>query len=74
MIDDQVNEEEIAASRKMRETAKAAEDAHAAQDATDDGMPAAPERKTASAVRIQYSTPRHWIKNAKKFFGAGDRT
>lgn len=77
MIDDQVNEEEIAANRKMREAAQAAklaEAAQAGQDATGDGMPVEPERKSVPGTRIQYSAPRHWVKNAKKWLGAGGRT
>jgi hypothetical protein len=63
MIDDQVNEEEIAESRKQR------------QAAADDGMPAEPEKKAApAAVQIQYRTPKHWVKNAKMWLSAGGRT
>lgn len=63
MIDDQVNEEEIAESRKRR------------QAAADDGMPAEPEAKAAPAVQIQYRTPKHWVKSGKLWLGgAGGRT
>ncbi len=65
MIDDQVSEEEIAESRRQRQ---------AAQNATDDGMPAAPEKSAAPVVQMQYRTPKHWVKHARKWLGAGGRT
>jgi hypothetical protein len=49
MIDDQVNAEELAESREQRD---------AAENATDDGMPVAPEHKARDVGEIQYRTPK----------------
>lgn len=62
MIDDQVNAEELAESRKLRE---------AAEKATDDGMPVAPESKEKDVEGIQYRTPKQWVRHARKWLGAG---
>ncbi|WP_167528668.1 hypothetical protein [Paraburkholderia azotifigens] len=57
MIDDQVNAEELAESRRQRE---------AAENATDDGMPVAPEHNARDVGQIQYKTPKQWIRYSKK--------
>jgi hypothetical protein len=62
MNDDQVNAEELAESRRRRE---------AAENATDDGMPVAPEDKERDAEGIQYRTPKQWVRHARKWLGAG---
>jgi hypothetical protein len=59
MIDDQVNAEELAESRRQRE---------AAENATDDGMPVAPENKTRDVEEIQYKTPKQWVRHARKWW------
>jgi len=61
MIDDQVNAEELAESRKQRE---------AAQKATDDGMPVAPEDNAKDLGQIPYETPKQWIRHARKWLGS----
>jgi hypothetical protein len=61
MIDDQVNAEELAESRRRRE---------AAENATDDGMPVAPENKTRDVEEIQYKTPKQWVRYARKWLGS----
>jgi hypothetical protein len=62
MIDDQVNAEELAESRKQRE---------AAANATDDGMPVAPENKKPVVEEPQSGTRMHWVRQARKWLGAG---
>ncbi|CAE6764655.1 hypothetical protein [Paraburkholderia haematera] len=62
MIDDQVNAEELAESRRQRE---------AAANATDDGMPVAPENEKRVAEGIQYRGPKQWVRHARKLLGAG---
>ncbi|NPT61419.1 hypothetical protein [Paraburkholderia elongata] len=62
MIDDQVNAEELAESKKQRE---------AAETATDDGMPVVPEGKAGDVKVIQYRTPKQWMKYAMKWPGEG---
>lgn len=62
MIDDQVNVEELAESREQRE---------AAENATDDGMPVAPEHKARDDGQIQYKTPKQWVRHARKWLGSG---
>ena len=62
MIDDQVNAEELADSRKQRE---------AAANATDDGMPVAPEDEKRVVDGTQYRGPKQWIRHARKLLGAG---
>jgi hypothetical protein len=62
MIDDQVNVEELAENKKQRE---------AAETATDDGMPVAPDSKAEGGTTIQYRTPRQWVKHARTWLGAG---
>lgn len=61
MIDDQVNAEELAESRGQRE---------AAENATDDGMPVAPEHDARDVGQIQYKTPKQWIRHARKWLGS----
>ncbi|MGC2961615.1 hypothetical protein ACPUET_16710 [Paraburkholderia graminis] len=63
MIDDQVNAEELAESRKQRE---------AAANATDDGMPVGPEDEKRVVDGTQYRGPKQWIRHARKLLGAGD--
>jgi hypothetical protein len=62
MIDDQVNAEELEESRRQRE---------AAENATDDGMPVAPENKERVVEGIQYRAPKQWVRHARKWLGAG---
>ncbi|MFM0197869.1 hypothetical protein [Paraburkholderia strydomiana] len=62
MIDDQVNAEELAESRKQRE---------AAANATDDGMPVAPEDEGRVVDKTQYRRPKQWVRHARKLLGAG---
>ncbi|RKE37550.1 hypothetical protein B0G76_3809 [Paraburkholderia sp. BL23I1N1] len=62
MIDDQVNAEELAESRRQRE---------AAANATDDGMPVAPENEKRVAEGIQYRAPKQWARHARKWLAAG---
>ena len=62
MIDDQVNAEELAESRRQRE---------AAANATDDGMPAAPENEKGVVEETQYRAPKQWVRHARKWLGAG---
>jgi hypothetical protein len=61
MINDHVNAEELAESRRQRE---------AAENATDDGMPVAPEHKARDVAEIQYRTPKQWVRHARKWLGA----
>jgi hypothetical protein len=58
MIDDQVDTEEIAENRRLRQ---------AAQDATDDGMPPAPDAKSVASVQIHYKAPRRWAERAMQW-------
>jgi hypothetical protein len=62
MIDDQVNAEELAESRGRRE---------AADNATDDGMPVAPEHIENDVGQTEYKTPKHWIRHARRWLGSG---
>ncbi|MFM0478571.1 hypothetical protein [Paraburkholderia strydomiana] len=62
MIDDQVNAEELAESRRQRE---------AAANATDDGMPVAPEGKKRVVDGTAYRGPKQWVRHARKLLGAG---
>ena len=63
MIDDQVNAEELAESRRQRE---------AAANATDDGMPVAREDKERDAAEgIRHRTLKQWVRHARKWLGAG---
>jgi len=62
MIDDQVNPEELAESRTRRE---------AADNATDDGMPMAPEHIESDVGQTEYKTPKQWIRHARKWLGSG---
>jgi hypothetical protein len=62
MIDDQVNTEELAESRRQRE---------AAENATDDGMPVAPENKARDVQGIHYRTPKQWVRHARKWLATG---
>jgi len=62
MIDDQVNAEELAESRRQRE---------AAANATDDGMPVAPESGKRVVEGIQHRSPKQWVRHARKLLGAG---
>ena len=61
MINDHVNAEELAESREQRK---------AAENATDDGMPVAPEHKARDVGEIQYRTPKQWVRHARKWLGA----
>jgi hypothetical protein len=65
MIDDQVNVEELAESRRQRE---------AAENATDDGMAVAPENKARDVGEIQYQTPKQWVRHARKWLGSERRS
>jgi hypothetical protein len=65
MNDDQVSAEEIAESRRLRQ---------AAQDATDDGMPSAPEAKALTAVQIRYKATRRWATRAGQWMAERGRT
>jgi hypothetical protein len=60
MIDNQMNAEEAAENRKQRE---------AAENATDDGMPVAPEGKVGDVDGVQEITPKRWVKSAKRWPG-----
>jgi hypothetical protein len=60
MIDDEVNAEELAENRKQRE---------AAETATDDGMPVAPESKTGDVDEVEDIGPKQWVKSARKWPG-----
>ena len=62
MIDDQVNAEELAENRRQRE---------AAANATDDGMPVAPENEKLIVEGTQYRAPKQWVRHARKWLGAG---
>jgi hypothetical protein len=60
MIDERMNAEEGAESRKLRE---------AAENATDDGMPVAPESKAGDVDGVQDIAPKRWVKSARKWSG-----
>ncbi|TDN63137.1 hypothetical protein [Paraburkholderia sp. BL10I2N1] len=60
MIEDHVNAEEVAENTKQRE---------AAENATDDGMPVAPESKPGDVDGAQDITPKQWVKSARKWPG-----
>lgn len=60
----QVNLEELEEMQRLRK---------AAQEATDDGMPIAPDDVDAGAG-IRYRRPRHWVKYARKWLGTGGHT
>ncbi|MBT2792726.1 hypothetical protein [Paraburkholderia strydomiana] len=62
MIDDQANAEELAESRRQRK---------AAANATDDGMPVAPEDEKRVVDGTQYRGPKQWVRHARKLLGAG---
>jgi hypothetical protein len=64
MIDNQVNTEELAESRRQRE---------AAENATDDGTPVAPENEARDVEEIQYKTPKQWVRHARKWLGSERR-
>ena len=57
VIDDQVNAEELAESRRLRE---------AAENATDDGMRVGPEDKERDAEGNKYGSQKQWIRLARK--------
>ena len=57
MIDDQVNAEELAESRRLRE---------AAENATDDGMQVGQEDKERDAEGNQYGSQKQWVRLARK--------
>jgi hypothetical protein len=61
MIGDQVNAEELAENRRQRE---------AAENATDDGMPVAPEHDAGDVGQIQYKTPKQRLRHARKGLGS----
>lgn len=61
MIDVQVNADELAESRKQRE---------AAETATDDGMPVAPDMRAKDIDVTQDGTPKRWVKHARKWFSS----
>ncbi|CAG4886183.1 hypothetical protein [Paraburkholderia saeva] len=65
MIDDQVDTEEIAENRRLRQ---------AGLEATDDGMPPAPEAKSVTSVQIRYKAPRRWAMRAMQWKEAIGRT
>jgi hypothetical protein len=60
MIDDHMNAEEVAENRKQRE---------AAENATDDGMPVAPESKVGDVDEVQDITLKQWVKSERKWPG-----
>ena len=60
MIDHQMNAEEVAENKKQRE---------AAENATDDGMPVAPESNAGDVDEVQDVTPKQWVKTAGKWPG-----
>jgi hypothetical protein len=62
MIDDQVDTEELAESRRQRE---------AASKATNDGAPAAPENEKPIIAGTQDGPPKLWVRYTKKWFGTG---
>lgn len=62
MFDDQVNADELAESKRQRE---------AAANATDDGMPVAPEDEKRVVEGTQYRGPKQWVRHARKLLGAG---
>jgi hypothetical protein len=62
VIDDQVNAEELAERKRQKE---------AAANATDDGMPVAPENEKRVVAGTQFSSPKQWIRHARKWLGAG---
>jgi hypothetical protein len=62
MIDDQVNAEELAESKRQRE---------AAANATDDGMPVGPENEKRVVEATQCRAPKQWVRHARKWLGAG---
>jgi hypothetical protein len=57
VIDDQVNAEELAESRRLRE---------AAENATDDGMQVGQEDKERDAEGNQYGSQKQWVRLARK--------
>jgi hypothetical protein len=59
MIDDQVNAEELAESRRQRDIAPSAKD----------GLSVAPIQKPA-AEGSQYRAPKQWIRDARKWLDA----
>lgn len=59
MIDDQVNADELAESRKQREAAEAA---------SEDGMPAAPDMRAKDVDVSEDGSPKRWVKHARKWF------
>jgi hypothetical protein len=59
MIDDHMNAEEVAENRQRE----------AAENATDDGMPVAPESKEGDVDEVQDITPKQWVKSARKWPG-----
>lgn len=61
MIDDQVDAEELAESRRQRQTA-----AKAAENDT----PVAPENKSPVMEATVGGAPRHWMRSARKWLGA----
>ncbi|MCC8396229.1 hypothetical protein LJ656_26930 [Paraburkholderia sp. MMS20-SJTR3] len=61
MIDDQVNVEELAESRRQRD---------AAANAVDDGMPVASARESRAAERSHYRVRKQWIRYARKWLDA----
>jgi hypothetical protein len=62
MIDDRVNAEKLAEGRKQRE---------AAETATDDGMPVAPDMRVKDIDVTQDGTPKRWVKHTRTWFGDG---
>lgn len=62
MIDDQVNAEELADSRKQRE---------AAETSTDDGVPIATDMSAKESDVTLDSTPKRWVKHTRTWFGGG---
>ncbi len=60
MIDDQVNAQELAESRRQRE---------AAENATDDGMPVAPGHDMEDQRHIDQEAPKQWVRHARKWLG-----
>jgi hypothetical protein len=61
MIDDQVNVEELAESKRQRD---------AAANAADDGIPVAPSSENRAAERSHYGVRKQWIRYARKWLDA----
>jgi hypothetical protein len=61
VIDDQVNANELAESKRQRE---------AAENAKNDGIPVAPENHARDVGKIRYETPKRWVRHARKWLNS----